>query len=103
MVRQLYDRLLETLQGFGPVTAHPVKSRIVFQAEVQFAAAVIHKDRLEGYFWLRRKAVHPRIQRIEMGIYRDYGHIFQLTQPEDLDEELVDLLHEAYAIATMVD
>ncbi len=30
-----------------------------------------------------------------------YGHIFQLSQPEDLDEDLVDLLREAYAIGTL--
>ena len=102
-MRTLYDRLMEVLQEFGTVTAHPVKSRIVFQAEVQFGAAVIHKDWLEGYFWLRRQAVHPRIQRIEMGIFRDYGHIFRITQPEDLDDDLVNLLREAYAIGMMVD
>ena len=101
IVRQLYDQLLKTLQEFGSVSAHPVKTRIIFQAEVQFAAAVIHKDWLEGYFWLRRQAVHPRIQRIEMGIFRDYGHIFRLSQPNDLDEDLVDFLHEAYAISLM--
>lgn len=99
VVRLLYDRLLETLQGFGPVKAYPLKKRIVFEAEVQFAAVVIHKDWLEGYFWLRRQAAHPCIQRIEMGIFRDYGHIFRLARVEDLDEGLVELLHEAYAIS----
>ncbi len=103
IVRHLYDRLLETLQEIGSVTAYPVKTRIVFQAEVQFAAAVIHKDWLEGYFWLRRQAMHSRIQRIEMGVFRDYGHIFRLSQPDDLDEDLITLLREAYAIGTMVD
>ncbi len=103
IARVLYDQLWKTMQEFGPVTAHPVKTRIVFQAEVQFAAAVIHKDWLEGYIWLRRQAVHPRIQHIEMGIFRDYGHIFRLSQTEDLDEGLVNLLREAYAIGTVVD
>lgn len=101
--RLLYDHLLETLQAFGLVTAHPVKTRIIFQAEVQFAAAVIHKDWLEGYLWLRRQAAHPRILRIEMGIFRDYGHIFRMDQPDDLDEDLTNLLREAYAIGVMVE
>jgi hypothetical protein len=39
IVRELYDRLFEVLKQFGPVQAFPVKTRIVFQAEVQFAAA----------------------------------------------------------------
>ena len=96
IVRELYDRLLETLERFGPVGVFPVKTRIVFQAEVQFAAAMPRKRWLDGYLWLRRQAPHPRIHKIEMGIFRDYGHLFRLTRPDDLDESLEDLLHEAY-------
>ena len=95
IVRDLYDLLLETLERFGPIGVFPVKTRIVFQAEVQFAAAVPRKRWLDGYVWLRRQAAHPRIRNIEMGIFRDYGHIFRLTSPDDLDEDLIDLLHEA--------
>jgi Domain of unknown function (DUF5655) len=98
IVRELYDLLFETLQQFGPVGAFPVKTRIVFQAEVQFAAAMPRKRWLDGYLWLRRQATHPRIRKIEMGIFRDYGHIFRLARPADLDEDLLDLLHEAYML-----
>ena len=41
IVRELYDHLFEALKQFGPVQAFPVKTRIVFQAEVQFAAAML--------------------------------------------------------------
>lgn len=98
IVRDLYDLLLETLERFGPIGVFPVKTRIVFQAEVQFAAAVPRKRWLDGYVWLRRQAAHPRIRKIEMGIFRDYGHIFRLTSPDELDEGLIDLLHEAYIL-----
>src|SRR5215510_5904909 len=91
IVRELYDLLFETLKQFGPVKAFPVKTRIVFQAEVQFAAAIAHKHWLDVYLWLRRQAAHPHIRKIEMGVFRDYGHIFRLTRREDLDEGLVDL------------
>jgi hypothetical protein len=101
-IRELYDLLFETLQQLGPVKAFPVKTRIVFQAEVQFAAAVPRKRWLDGYLWLRRQAAHPRIHKIEMGIFRDYGHIFRLTRPDDLDEGLVGLLQEAYILGTEI-
>ena len=42
--RELYELLFETLKQFGPVSAFPVKTRIVFQAEVQFTAAVTRKS-----------------------------------------------------------
>jgi hypothetical protein len=91
IVHALYDLLLETLQQFGSV-----------QAEVQFAAAVPRKRWLDGYLWLRRQATHPRIYKIEMGIFRDYGHVFRLRSTEELDEELVDLLQEAYIVGCEV-
>jgi hypothetical protein len=101
-VRELYDLLFETLKQFGPVSALPVKTRIVFQAEVQFAAAMARKRWLDGYIWLRRQATHSRIRKIEMGIFQDYGHIFRVTRAEDLDEDLADLLHEAYILGCEV-
>lgn len=100
LVRELFDHLLKTIQEFGPVTAYALKTRIVFQAETQFAAAVTRKHWLDGYLWLRRRAEHPSIWKVEMHVFRDYGHIFRLTRPEDLDEALVGLLHEAYALGS---
>ena len=97
-VRELYDHLVKSLERFGPLGVFPVKTRIVFQAEVQFAAAMARRRCLDGYFWLRRQAVHPQIRKIEMGVFRDYGHMFRLSRPEDLDSVLVDLLQEAYIL-----
>ena len=97
-VRELYNLLFETLKQFGPVKAFPAKTRIVFQAEVQFAAAMPRKRWLDGYLWLRRQATHPRIYKLEMGIFRDYGHLFRLKRPDDLDEEFVSLFQEAYIL-----
>ena len=98
VIRDLYNLLFETLKQLGPVSVFPVKTRIVFQAEVQFAAAMPRKRWLDGYLWLRRQTTHPRIHKIEVGVFRDYGHIFRLTHPEDLDEDLADLLQEAYIL-----
>ena len=97
-IRPLYDLLVQTLERFGPVGVFPVKTRIVFQAEVQFAAAMPRKRWLDGYLWLRRQADHRRILRMEMGIFRDYGHMFRLSRPEDLDDDLVHILQEAYLL-----
>jgi uncharacterized protein DUF5655 len=97
-VRELYEKLLRTLEQFGPVSAYALKTRIVFQAETQFAAVTPRQRGLEGTFWLKRRAAHPLIRRIEMQVYRDYGHLFQLTRPEELDEAFSALLHEAYVI-----
>jgi len=100
-VRDLYDALLEVLEQFGPIQVFPVKTCIIFQAEVQFAAAIPHRRWLEGYLWLKWQAVHPAIRHIEMGIFRDYGHIFRLSRREDLDEKLISLPHKAYILGIL--
>ena len=98
LVRELYDLLFDTLNEFGPVTAYALKTRIVFQAETQFAAAMPRKHWLEGYLWLRRRAAHPLIHRVEMRVFRDYGHVFRLNRLSDLDDDFVALLHEGYML-----
>ena len=99
-MREMYDYLLESLQQFGPVTAHPVKTRIVFQAVTPFSAVVPHRHSLDLYVWLKRWAGHPRLYRREEHIFRDFGHLFRLERPTDLDPELIALLQEAYAIGS---
>jgi hypothetical protein len=97
-VRDRYDQLLKVLESFGPVAAYSLKSRIVFQADTPFAMAVPRKHWLEVCLWLRRRATHPALRRIEMQVFRDFGHIFRLENPEDLDVALVALLQEAYLV-----
>ncbi len=48
----------------------------------------------------KKRAEHPRIYRVEMFTYRDFGHLFRLHKPEDMDESFVELLHEAYALGS---
>jgi uncharacterized protein DUF5655 len=100
VVRDLYDRLLDTLGQFGPVKAYPVKTRIVFQADTPFAAAVPRKHWLDLYVWLHRWATHPRLHHVEKHIFRDFGHVFRLARRAELDPDLIALLREAYAIGS---
>jgi hypothetical protein len=86
------------LERFGPVSVFRVKTSIVFRVEVQFVAMMPPKHWLEEYLWLRRQASHPRIHKIKIGVFRDYGDIFRLIGPADLDEDLLGLLHEAYIL-----
>jgi hypothetical protein len=98
IVRQLFDQYVALVRQFGPVTIYAQKTRIVFQARARFAGAVTRKHWLEGALWLKRRAAHPLVYRIEKYTAHDYGHYFRLTKPEDLDEGLTALLREAYAV-----
>jgi hypothetical protein len=55
---------------------------------------------LDAGLWLRRKADHPRLRKIE-----DFGrlgqvHHFRLESPDDVDAALETLIREAYRVGT---
>ncbi len=100
MVRQIFEGLTAAVERFGPATVYAQKTRIVFKVQTGFLAIMPRKRSLTGQLWLKRRAEHPRIYRVEMSTYRDFGHMFRLHKPEDMDESFLELLHEAYALGS---
>ena len=64
-VRLIFDRLVRLAKACGPVTVYAQKTRIVMQARVRFAGAVVHPDWLEATLWLKRQVEHSCLRRIE--------------------------------------
>src|SRR5262245_21945049 len=95
-VRRLFGAWKALVQACGPVTCYAQKTRIAFQARMRFAGAVVHRDWLEVGLWLRRRAKHPRLQRVESFGRLGYGHHFRLDQQSDVDAALAELVQEAY-------
>jgi hypothetical protein len=79
------------------VTVYAQKTRIVFQARVRFAGAVVHNDWLDASLWLKRRVEHSCLHRIESFGHLGYGIHFRLTKVTDVDRDLEVLMHEAYA------
>jgi len=97
--------LREVLQGFvglarrcGPVTVYAQKTRIVIQGRVRFAGAVVRKNWLDASMWLKRRAEHPRLVRVEDFGPLGFGHHFRLARRTDIDDALSQLMREAYRI-----
>lgn len=99
VLRQTFRRFVATARDCGPVTVYAQKTRIVIQARVRFAGAVVRKDWLDAGIWLRRRVEHARVCRIESFGRLGYGIHFRLTRPSDIDRELAVLVREAYAAA----
>jgi len=97
-LRRAFDRLVAVAREWGPVTVYAQKTRIVLQARVRFAGVTVRKDRLDAHLWLRRRAEHPLLGRVES--LGRLGHIchFSLRQAADVDADLRDLVREAYAV-----
>jgi hypothetical protein len=98
--KQTWNRWLAAARACGPVTAYAQKTRIVIQARVRFAGAVVRIAYLDATLWLRRRADHPRLQRVEDLGALGFGHHFRLEQPTDIDPALEALVLEAYRAAT---
>lgn len=97
-LRKLFNHYVKTARQFGPVTVYAQKTRITFQGRVRFANAVVRQRWIEGTLWLKRRAEHPRFHRIEKIPPNNYIHAFRLTAPNDLDQDFIVLLREAYAV-----
>ena len=96
--RKTWNQWLATARACGPVTAYAQKTRIVIQARVRFAGAVVRDGYLDAGLWLRRRIEHPRLWRVQDLGKLGYGHHFRLEKPSDIDGALQSLMAEAYLI-----
>jgi hypothetical protein len=97
-LRQLFNHYLSVVRVFGRVTVIAQKTRICFQVRVRFAGAMVRQRWLECAFWLKRRAAHLLIHRVEVLLDKDFVHYFRLTRANQLDAPLVALLREAYDV-----
>ena len=99
IVRTLYDRLLEILNGFGPIIEGSKKTSIHLVRKSALAGVETRK----GYLLLNIKSDHkidsPRIQRAEQVSASRYHHKVKIESLDDFDAELEGWLKEAYLIS----
>src|SRR5437016_6321642 len=97
-LRETFDRFVELARKCGRVTVYAQKTRIVIQARVRFASAVVRKDWLDAGLWLKRRVEHPRLVRVEDFGRLGFGHHFRLARRTDVDGALAKLMREAHRI-----
>ena len=98
--KQTWNAWVATARGCGPVTVYAQKTRLVIQARVRFAGAVVRGSYLDAGLWLRRRVEHPRLRRVEDFGVLGYVHHFRLENPTDIDAPLRTLMQEAYRVGT---
>ena len=96
-IRELFDAYVEfvRLHG-GPVNVIPQRSRIALQRRVRFGSVLVRRKWLDVGLWLKRRAEHPLLSKVD-----DYGavgcyHWIRLTDTAQLDDALGELVGEAY-------
>lgn len=96
-VRAIYDAFAALLEGFGPVTILPEKTRIAFQVRMSFAQLTIRRNWVLGHLVLARRAEAPLFTRVETFSPRNHLHAFRLDAPAQV-EALRPYAQEAYAV-----
>ena len=99
IVRALYNKLLEILNGFGPIIEEPKKSSIHLVRKSALAGVETRKS----YLLLNIKADHklesPRIVKTDQPSANRFHHKVKIESLEDFDSELEDWLKDAYLIS----
>ena len=97
-VRATFDAIFVAVSEMGPVTILPEKTRIAFHARMSFAALMPRRHWLNGHLVLARQINSSRFTRVETFSPRNVLHAFRLNTPEEVDEEFIGWLAEAYDV-----
>ena len=96
---ELFWYFLREYEKLGPITRHPVKTRVALMVDVRFPAINrMGKDFIEGHLWLKEKVDHPIVYKIDHLGRDDYIHRFRIRDESDIDDEFRSLMKMAYRI-----
>jgi hypothetical protein len=98
-VRALYDRLLRTLNKFGPIQEDPKKTSIDINRNSALVGVETRKDCLLLTIKTDHLINNPRIEKFEQISARRFYHKVRISSSKDFDAELNGWLKNAYALA----
>ncbi|MGZ3617616.1 MAG: DUF5655 domain-containing protein [Ktedonobacteraceae bacterium] len=98
IVQAIYTRLLQALHTFGPVQEEPKKTSIHLVHSTGFAG--VHPRKSYLYLNLRTDSPigNPRITKTEQVSKNRFHNELKLTSPDEIDEELLGWLRDAYEL-----
>jgi len=94
--RPVFDRVMDHLRYVGPVHVEPVSVGIFLKRSGTFAELRPMKKWVALSFWLPRPVKHKSITRKVMHYNGRYFHVANVSGVEDLDQDLLSFLTEAY-------
>ena len=98
-VTAIYTRLLACLAALDQARVEPKETSVHFVRTIGFAGVIPRKSALILNVRLDHALESERPWRSEEVSKHRWQHEFRLEQPDDVDEEIVELLREAYALA----
>ncbi|MET0315575.1 MAG: DUF5655 domain-containing protein, partial [Rhodococcus fascians] len=96
--RPIFDALLAHLENLGPVHVEPLSVGVYFK-HGETVATMRPMQRWEAVsFSLPRIVKHPLMTRKPISHGGRWFHIVNITEPDDIDEQIRDWLTEAYLL-----
>jgi hypothetical protein len=94
--RPVYDAVIAHLRTLGPVHVEPVSVGIFLKRAQSFVQLRPMQKWVAVSFRLPRKATHPTIKRRVEPYGRWHHHVANVSSPDEIDDDLLALLTEAY-------
>src|SRR5687768_12510358 len=98
-LRAVYERLIAALREFGPVREAPKQTSIHLEKNSGFAGIHPRKNALNLEFRTDYPIENPRVVRQQQLSARRYEHTVKLERAEDIDEQLIAWLRDAYNLS----
>lgn len=98
IVTTIYEKLISELHTFGPVKIEPKKTSIHLGNRFGFAGVYTHKDYINLEVHLNYQLTSDRVLKVEQASANRFHHTIRLTQPEDINQELLTWLKAAYEL-----
>jgi hypothetical protein len=99
VVERIYEALLKHSRKFGPVKEEPKKTSIHLVNKTAFAGVATRKNAVILTLKSDRNLNNSRISKSEQTSAHRYHHELKLTNPAEVDDQLVAWLKEGYALS----
>jgi hypothetical protein len=99
VVRAVYDKLLAETAKFGHVVEEAKKTSIHLVNKTAFAGVSTRKTALMLNIKSDAPIIHPRFPKNEKLSARRYHQEVKLSDPEEVDAELLGWLRQAYELS----
>ncbi|MBN8702195.1 MAG: hypothetical protein J0M08_03965 [Bacteroidetes bacterium] len=96
IVTDIYEKLITDLQKFGQLKIEPKKTSIHLGNRFGFAGVYTRKDYINLEVHLNYKLTSDRVSKVEQASVNRFHHTIKLTNPKDVNKELLTWLKAAY-------
>lgn len=97
-VSEIYEKLMKEVFKFGAIRIEPKKTCIHLCNRFGFAGVYTRKNYINLEFHLSRKLEGERVSKVEQASANRFHHTVKLSDPKEVDKELISWLKEAYKL-----